>query len=690
MGNYSLNRISSLIFLVVISLLFFNGIEVKAQLPVPVMNCVSVEDDGSLSVNWSVTGSVPFDGFRIFYKPIGSTLPVPYREYLNTFSSGVIPVLDGQTVGYEIFMMTFTDTPPQISLESNHLRSMMLTVSNAGTGSGIARLDWDRIQAGNNGVFNIYRKDNALAPFPVTPIGQTNGLIFYDTITSPYCTATDIYYRVEFSSGGCVANTSVGSGSFFDDNLPEDPVLSLVTINTSGFAEISWENSPTMDVNGYIVGLKEGASFTDHFTLGYVTSFVDDQTALPTYQDPCSEMVTYVVRAEDLCTNQSSGAINYQFPHNTILLAGETTTLCDRKATLEWNAYKNMDPEVSSYKVYRSENGGPDTEIANIDAGSGDFTFVDPELLTPGVQYTYQVAAVNSDVSKISRSCRVPLVPDPEPFTQFELDYVTVTDNDYIDLHINSNPPELISTIEVWRSAIDGSSVELLFNMPWDGFSPVSVSDESAEVNETSYFYSVSALDACGFPLGSTGISRSIFVQIEDIGNDRYRLSWNAYEDWGSSLLEYNIYRVADGVVEAGFPVSVPPGQLTFDDFAGNLVANRTTYYIEAVRNDNLTSRSNEVLLPADAEVVIANAFRPDGITPVFKPKVKNIEPGSYLFAIYNRWGQLVFSTNNPETGWNGLSYESEASQDIYAWILTFEDLTGKKVSKSGSVFLLR
>ena len=167
-------------------------------------------------------------------------------------------------------------------------------------------------------------------------------------------------------------------------------------------------------------------------------------------------------------------------------------------------------------------------------------------------------------------------------------------------------------------------------------------------------------------------------------------LSWNAYEDWGANLLEYDIYRIADGVIEAGFPVIVPASQLTFDDFAGDLVANRTTYYVTAVRNDDATSRSNEVLLPADAEVIIPNAFRPDGISPVFKPHIKNIEPGSYIFTIYNRWGQLVFSSNDPSIGWNGQFNGANASQDIYAWGLTFNDLTGKKASKRGSVLLLR
>ncbi len=270
------------------------------------------------------------------------------------------------------------------------------------------------------------------------------------------------------------------------------------------------------------------------------------------------------------------------------------------------------------------------------------------------------------------------------------MDYLTVVDNDHIELFVNGEPSSLISTIEVRRSAVNGSSVELIMNEPWTGGSQITISDATAMVNESSYYYSVTAIDACGFELETSNISRSIYLQIEDQGNDQFRLSWNPYEDWGGSLLEYNIYRLADGVIEAGFPRSVPPSQLTFNDLAGDLVANRTTYYVEAIRNDDVASRSNEVLLPAESEVIIANAFRPTGITPTFKPRVKNIEPDSYLFVVYNRWGQLVFETKNPAEGWNGQFNGNEASRDIYAYIITFSDLAGNKKSKIGSVMVVR
>ncbi len=668
-----------------------NAFSVKAQLPTPVLNCVSVEDDGSLTVSWSIPSGT-FDGFRLFYKkvndPISNSL-----DFNNTTTNTNLTVPDGQTVGYEIYLYTFNFGPPLVtSAISNTVNSMILTVSNSGAGFGIARLDWNRIQTGNNGVFYIYRKELAGT---FTQIAQTNNIYYEDTITAPYCkigiAGTDLYYRVEFSSGGCVANSSTASDNFFDDNVPDDPELSFVTINSARQAEVNWTHSPSDDVGGYVIGVKEGAFYNDHFTVGYQTLFVDDKILLSTYHAPCDEVVIYVLKAEDQCENQSSGAINFSFPHNTILLSGETQTLCERKASLTWNAYNNLQPAITEYKVMRTQNGSAPVEIASIAATAAtQYNYIDDELLTPGDVYTYQIETNNGDNSKISRSCQIQLVPDPEPVSLFEMDYLSVVDNDHIELFVNSDPPYLISEIEVWRSAVDGSSAEKLFNLPWNGISPDTIIDASALVNETSYYYSVLALDACGFELEASDFSRSIYLQIADQGSDEYRLSWNAYEDWGSNLLEYSIYRIADGVVEPGFPVTLAPSVLVFNDFAGDLVANRTTYYVEAVRNDDVTSRSNEVLLPAEAVVVIPNAFRPDGINPVFKPRLKNIEAGSYLFTIYNRWGQLIFETKNIAEGWNGLSKGKESSPDIYAWIITFNDLTGKKVSKRGSVMVVR
>ncbi|HOP13925.1 MAG TPA: gliding motility-associated C-terminal domain-containing protein, partial [Lentimicrobium sp.] len=94
-----------------------------------------------------------------------------------------------------------------------------------------------------------------------------------------------------------------------------------------------------------------------------------------------------------------------------------------------------------------------------------------------------------------------------------------------------------------------------------------------------------------------------------------------------------------------------------------------------------------------DTQVKLPTAFKPgsdNSITNTFKPLLRFFDAGSYSLMIYNRWGQQVFSTNDPTKGWDGLVNGNEASAGLYAWVLTFNDLNGNKTTEKGAVMLLR
>ena len=61
----------------------------------------------------------------------------------------------------------------------------------------------------------------------------------------------------------------------------------------------------------------------------------------------------------------------------------------------------------------------------------------------------------------------------------------------------------------------------------------------------------------------------------------------------------------------------------------------------------------------------IPNTFTPDGdqenqtFTPIF---TYGIDPNNYSLEIYNRWGQLIFESQNPEVGWDG-TYSTQGHQ---------------------------
>ena len=59
-------------------------------------------------------------------------------------------------------------------------------------------------------------------------------------------------------------------------------------------------------------------------------------------------------------------------------------------------------------------------------------------------------------------------------------------------------------------------------------------------------------------------------------------------------------------------------------------------------------------------------------------------------FRIYNRWGRLVFETDNPNIGWDGYYQGQIQPMDVYVYTLEAEFSNGKQVNKKGDITLIR
>ena len=79
--------------------------------------------------------------------------------------------------------------------------------------------------------------------------------------------------------------------------------------------------------------------------------------------------------------------------------------------------------------------------------------------------------------------------------------------------------------------------------------------------------------------------------------------------------------------------------------------------------------------------VLIPNTFSPngDGINDVLLPMVLGADVANYQFDVYNRWGQLLFSTTSQSVGWNGRYKSGVVSNGIYVVVVNYLDnLTGE------------
>ncbi|MBI9039733.1 MAG: gliding motility-associated C-terminal domain-containing protein, partial [Bacteroidales bacterium] len=85
------------------------------------------------------------------------------------------------------------------------------------------------------------------------------------------------------------------------------------------------------------------------------------------------------------------------------------------------------------------------------------------------------------------------------------------------------------------------------------------------------------------------------------------------------------------------------------------------------------------------------NAFSPnnDGLNDKFRLIAENLPEEQFQMKIYNRWGQMIFETNDIEEGWDG-TYKSEICQEgVYVWIVVSSEKDNNVLNK-GTVTLVR
>ncbi len=89
-------------------------------------------------------------------------------------------------------------------------------------------------------------------------------------------------------------------------------------------------------------------------------------------------------------------------------------------------------------------------------------------------------------------------------------------------------------------------------------------------------------------------------------------------------------------------------------------------------------------------DIFVPNAFTPDRPTNrIFRPIPVGIGSLQY-FRVYNRNGQLVFSTSRIGQGWDGTVSGKPQDSGGYVWMVQGTDYTGRTVFKKGVFVLVR
>jgi gliding motility-associated-like protein len=71
---------------------------------------------------------------------------------------------------------------------------------------------------------------------------------------------------------------------------------------------------------------------------------------------------------------------------------------------------------------------------------------------------------------------------------------------------------------------------------------------------------------------------------------------------------------------------------------------------------------------------------------------VQNVDPEKYTFSIIDRWGKIVFETNDPQEGWDGIIGSSglPATNDVFQYRIEIILNKTDAIVKLGYVTLIR
>ncbi|HAW19417.1 MAG TPA: hypothetical protein DCX14_04470 [Flavobacteriales bacterium] len=103
----------------------------------------------------------------------------------------------------------------------------------------------------------------------------------------------------------------------------------------------------------------------------------------------------------------------------------------------------------------------------------------------------------------------------------------------------------------------------------------------------------------------------------------------------------------------------------------------------------------SHVLCPGiDCALNVGNVITPngDGVNDVWRV-ASDCDIVSFGLHIYNRWGQLVHSSDNAKFGWDGTVFGAPASEGVYYYELVFKDTVIVDVDNldfRGSITLIR
>lgn len=488
----------------------------------------------------------------------------------------------------------------------------------------------------------------------------------------------------------CNGLDSVSSDTLFIDNSrPFNQEIDSVSVDlATQKIIIGWTKNPTTDTKGYYVyNVIQNSTKTNKKI--YDTS----STSLIDYldRDPKISSYEYTMAAYDSCGNASPISDS----HTSIFLSGQINPCPNKTIVLNWSPYSGW--PIEEYEIYLNINGVGYKKIGTVDPLISSFTY---NFQSFGSTYCFFIRArkKNSTVSSSSNA------------VCFTANSILESRNSYVaKASVQHGDIELVLVTETGKSiqklnvykAINNGGFSLWQIVPFTG-GTLNLLDNNVNTQINTYRYYFTTEGPCSNIFDTSQIAETILLNVLMIQPGNQNLTWSLYNDFIKNTESQQVLLSNDPNFDKSSTWNILSTEnntsIAYND-ATNFGTNQEQicYCIRAIENNPSltynrkdTSYSNIQCLTADPIVFFPNAIQLNGFNTVFKPKGVFIDYEKSSFTIYNKWGQIVYETNDIQTGWNGLVNNELVQSDVYAYTATIIGINGKILTFDGTLTVLK
>ncbi len=499
-----------------------------------------------------------------------------------------------------------------------------------------------------------------------------------------------IYYYIiyNYNCPGVPPVISEIATSAFNNSEPE---IQSIQVNGDSII-ICWEESEFIQTAGYVISylLPNGLAQAIDTVFGISnTCFIDTVSNI---LDPA---LSYTLSYIDACDQQTLyNDIGYQ-----LILASSDQQGCNQLIEYEWNQYDNPYGLDFSYNIYVQINGGPVELVGNQPSGQNIFNFFD-FIDQDTVKFSVEVIDENG-VPRSNSPIQTDTAQIVQPPREFYIYYLSVANNNQIDISYYIDTISELRNMEIDTSKL-GSDFDMVARYDatlFPGLGDIYLPDTVSPTYNGSRYYQIIANDSCNEDHFST-IGRTIFAEAGLFDFFENTVSWNAFELENAVVNTYRLFR--DYGAGLQLIQTLGGGNATYDyiDNISDFINQNGTfcYKIEAEytfthpdgSTESFVSSSNIACVEQRPAVYIPNAIAPNGTNNEFKPLIVFGNPTDYKMMIFNRWGELIFENNDPNSGWFGTNNGSEVPTGGYPYVIRFTASDGAKIEKKGIVTVVR